>query len=333
MAMLRLRPIRRTKRAISRIALRVADGAFWLVFVFACILGANAVATGVPLLARLFLPAFQAQAGVAPPVSGLRIPILEGATPQLRLHTEIGPDDAPPPSGRPVIAIVIDDLGADVAHTRRAIQLPRAVALAFLPYPAQTPLLAHGAERAGHEVLVHIPMQATGAHDPGPMALTVDLPKDEILRRLDWAFTRVPGFVGVNNHEGSRFTADATALAPVMARVAQRHAFFFDSRTTADSQVVPVARAHGVESSDRDVFIDDVATIDGVDGQLHALEARARARGAAIAIGHPNEITLDAVAYWAAHESGFVLVTLKAAIRAKTEHHLSLSPRFAGARG
>jgi polysaccharide deacetylase 2 family uncharacterized protein YibQ len=159
------------------------------------------------------------------------------------------------------------------------------------------------------------------------MTLAVDLPKEEILRRLDWAFARVPGFVGVNNHEGSRFTADAAALGPVMARVAERHVFFFDSRTTPDSRVVSVARAWGVESSGRDVFLDDVATIDGVDAQLHALEAKARARGAAIAIGHPNEITLDAVAYWVVHESGFELVRLKAAIKAKTERSLTLAGR------
>jgi polysaccharide deacetylase 2 family uncharacterized protein YibQ len=324
MAMLRLKPIRRTKRGISRVALRAADGAFWLVFVFACILGADSVATGVPMLVRLFLPAFQAEAGVTPPVGAVRIPILQGETPQLRLRAEAGPDEAALPL-RPVIAIVIDDLGADIAHTKRAIRLPSAVALAFLPYPAQTPVLARDAGRAGHEVLVHIPMQAEDAHDPGPMALAVDLPKDEILRRLDWAFARVPGFVGVNNHEGSRFTADAAALGPVMARVVQRHVFFFDSRTTPDSQVVAVARAWGVESSGRDVFLDDVATIDGVDLQLHALEAKARARGAAIAIGHPNEITLDAVAYWAAHENGFELVTLKEAVQAKTEHDLQVS--------
>jgi hypothetical protein len=326
MAMLRLKPIRRTKRGISRAALRAADGAFWLVFVFACILGADSVATGVPMLVRLFLPAFQAEAGVTPPVGSARIPILQGDAPQLRLRTDAEPD-AVAPSRKPVIAIVIDDLGADIAHTRRAIQLPREVALAFLPYPPRTPALAREAGRAGHEVLVHIPMQAEGAHDPGPMTLTTGLPKDEILRRLDWALARVPGFVGVNNHEGSKFTADAAALGPVMARIAERHVFFFDSRTTPDSQVAAVARAWGVESSSRDVFLDDVATIDAVDVQLHALEAKARARGAAVAIGHPNEITLDAVAYWAGHEQEFELVTLKDAIRAKTERSLTLAGR------
>lgn len=315
----RLRPIRRARRRISPQVLRVAHGAFWLVFVSACAIGANAVATGVPLLVRLFVPAFQAEAGVAQHF--VRMPILTDQVPELRLRTEISEDVAPLP-GPPVIAIVIDDLGGDVAHTRRAIRLPRKVALAFLPYPRDTPALAREAARAGHEVLVHLPMQAEGPHDPGPMALGVALPGAENVRRLDWALSRVPDFVGVNNHEGSLFTSNADALAPVMRRIAERRVFFFDSRTTAASQVVSVARAHGVESSDRDVFLDDIATIDGVDAELHALEAKARARGAAIAIGHPGEITLDAVAYWAEHEQGFELVTLKTAIRAKTERAL-----------
>jgi len=314
----RLRPIRRKRRRISPRVLRVAHGAFWLVFVSACAIGANAVATGVPLLVRLFVPSVQAQAGVP---GFVRMPILADQVPELRLRTEISEDTAPLP-GQPVIAIVIDDLGGDTAHTRRAIELPRKVALAFLPYPRDTPALARDAARAGHEVLVHLPMQAEGPHDPGPMALGVALPGAENLRRLDWALSRVPDFVGVNNHEGSLFTSNADALGPVMARIAQRRVFFFDSRTTPASQVVSVARAYGVESSDRDVFLDDVPTIDGVDAQLRALEARARSRGAAIAIGHPGEITLDAVAYWAAHEKGFELVTLKTAIRAKTEHAL-----------
>ncbi len=319
--MLRLKPIRRKRRRISPAVLRVAHGAFWLVFVSACVLGANAVATGVPLLVRSFVPAFQAEAGVAPPAGFVRMPILNDQVPGLRLRTQIAEETAPLPD-KPVIAIVIDDLGGDTVHTARAIQLPRRIALAFLPYPRDTPRLARDAARAGHEVLVHLPMQAQGPHDPGPMALGVALPPAENVRRLDWALSRVPDFVGVNNHEGSLFTSNPDALAPVMARVAERRVFFFDSRTTPASQVVSVARAYGVESAGRDVFLDDVPTIDGVDAQLHALEAKARASGAAIAIGHPNEITLDAVAYWAAHEQGFELVTLKTAIRAKTERAL-----------
>jgi polysaccharide deacetylase 2 family uncharacterized protein YibQ len=115
-----------------------------------------------------------------------------------------------------------------------------------------------------------------------------------------------------------------------MEHLADRHIFFFDSRTTADSQVVSVARDFGVASAARDVFLDDVLTIDAIDVQLRALERRARGTGVAIAIGHPHAITLDAVAYWAAHRSGIDLIPLSAAIRFKTEREARRSLTLAG---
>lgn len=311
--------------------LRVASGAFWILLVFASAFGAQGVASGFPKLLGLFVPPglIAAEASVTPPAHVARAPspgFAELGAPEIRLTVEN--DDIPQPVvpvPRPAIAIVIDDLGADGVHTREAIALPPAVALSFLPYPADTPRLAREAIGKGHEILVHVPMEAMGAHDPGPFALTAGMTSDQIIRRLDWALSRVPGYVGINNHEGSRFTADRAGLAPVMEHLASRHVFFFDSRTTADSQVLPVARAFGVASASRDVFLDDVATIDAVDAQLRALEKRAREQGTAIAIGHPREITLDAVAYWAAHRSGFELIALSEAIRRKTEREARIS--------
>jgi polysaccharide deacetylase 2 family uncharacterized protein YibQ len=322
--MLRLKPIRRPKRrGPSRKTSRTADAIFWIVLAFAVGLGAQQAITGFPILMRLFAPsgviAVKASvpptadvAGVAPILPRMDVP---------RIRSSVGEAS----STRPAIAIVIDDLGGDVVHTRRAIALPRDVALAFLPYPTDTPTLARAAGRAGHEVIVHVPMQAIGPADPGPMALRTDLAPAENLRRLDWALSRVPGFIGINNHEGSLFSADRDALSPVVEELEKRHVFFFDSRTAANSQIVSVARAGGVESAGRDVFLDDIQAIDAVDAQLHALEMRARTQGIAIAIGHPHEITLDAVAYWTAHESGFELVLLSTALRLKTEHETGRS--------
>ncbi|HVU20476.1 MAG TPA: divergent polysaccharide deacetylase family protein, partial [Rhizomicrobium sp.] len=96
-------------------------------------------------------------------------------------------------------------------------------------------------------------------------------------------------------------------------------------RTTADTEAIQVAEAYGVTAASRDVFLDDQDNIDAVDGQLHALEYKAKAQGVAIAIGHPREITLDAVAYWARHQSGFRLVPLREAIRLKAGARTSLA--------
>ncbi|HVU21214.1 MAG TPA: divergent polysaccharide deacetylase family protein, partial [Rhizomicrobium sp.] len=177
--------------------------------------------------------------------------------------------------GRPAVAIVIDDLGGDISHTRRAIALPSVVALSFLPYPAETPSLAREGRISGHEILVHVPMEAVSTQKPAPMMLMTGLPSAENVRRLVWALDRVPEHVGINNHEGSRFTANRDALEPVMQELGARHEFFLDSRTTADTEAIQVAEAYGVTAASRDVFLDDQDNIDAVDGQLHALEYKA----------------------------------------------------------
>ena len=83
----------------------------------------------------------------------------------------------------PAIAIVIDDLGADTAGTRRAIRLPAGVTLSFLPIPMRRPHLpAEECHDGGHEVIVHVPMEPVGRDDPGPNALRPELARDEIVR-------------------------------------------------------------------------------------------------------------------------------------------------------
>lgn len=331
-------PIRRTRpRGPSGNVLRIADGAFWLVLVFAAMLGAPYVASGFPRLVGLFLPpnALAAEASVAASGQIVDGPLpsagnsADAGIPQLRTSDDLLEPDPPSPKA-PSIAIVIDDLGADRNRTIQAIALPPEIALSFLPSPPASPKLAREAARTGHEVLVHVPMEPVGDHEVGPAVLAEGQTAEEIQRRLDWSLARIPGYVGINNHEGSLFTASRASLVPVAERLSEKHVFFFDSRTSADSQVVPVARAFGVASAARDVFLDDVLTIDGIDAQLRLLERRARERGAAIAIGHPHEITLDAVKYWAEHRDNIALVTLGTAIRLKTEREARQSLSLAG---
>jgi polysaccharide deacetylase 2 family uncharacterized protein YibQ len=96
------------------------------------------------------------------------------------------------------------------------------------------------------------------------------------------------------------------------------------------SSVVSVARAHGVASAARDVFLDDRPTAAAVDAQLRVLERCAPEQGIAIAIGHPHEATLRAVAGWARNRTGFALVPLAAAIRLKTERESLVSLALPG---
>jgi hypothetical protein len=101
--------------------------------------------------------------------------------------------------------------------------------------------------------------------------------------------------------------------------LAQKHLFFLDSRTGAGTKVMAVARSYGVTSQERDVFLDDTVTAEGVRQQLDALAALAKRQGAAIAIGHPHDITLTVLAEWLKQNHGVTLVRLPEAMARKSE--------------
>jgi polysaccharide deacetylase 2 family uncharacterized protein YibQ len=133
--------------------------------------------------------------------------------------------------------------------------------------------------------------------------------------------------VGVNNHEGSRFTADETGLVPVMARLWERDLFFFDSRTGARSKGESVAREMGVMTAGRDIFLDDVPGEDEVTRQLQALVRQAKRHGVAIAIGHPRDATLKVLKEWLAQDHGVTLVPLDQAMRLKASRPVAVAAR------
>jgi polysaccharide deacetylase 2 family uncharacterized protein YibQ len=323
---------------------RLPEIAFALLFGAGMLLGGGAALAGLPKFLDAAVPGMAAQAGVKEGVTpGITHFAMAGFTesrftPQVLypVTTNALPDwlsDAVqamkngPVLRRPVIAICIDDLGEDIAGTDKAMALPKAAALSFLPYAETTPFLAEAASRKGHLILAHVPMQALGKSDPGPMSLKTGMAADEIARRLGWNLSRVPGLVGINNHEGSRFTADSAALAPVMASLRARHLFFFDSRTGPDSQVGATARAAGVMTAERDIFLDDDQSAAAVKAALEMLAREAKRTGVAIAIGHPHDVTLKLLAAWLAQDHGVTLVPLDEAMRLKAGRDVAVAAR------
>jgi uncharacterized protein len=224
------------------------------------------------------------------------------------------PTFALPAGQRPMVAIVIDDMGPNAGETRRALaSLPPAVTFAFLPYAPDVRAQVAHARSGGHEVIVHIPMQPLdSAQNPGSHALLAGLSSGEIRRRLLWNLSQFDGFTGINNHMGSRFTADAQGMDVVMQDLAQRGIFFLDSRTIGHTAARATARRYGVPLLERDVFLDDVNSTESITRQLHQTLVVARRQGKAIAIGHPRPLTRAALEAWlpTAETQGFRLVSL-----------------------
>lgn len=214
---------------------------------------------------------------------------------------------------RPMIAIVIDDMGVDRRRSRRILDLKGPLTVSFLTYADDLAGQTAAARGAGHELMLHLPMEpADHRVDPGPNVLLRDIEPDELRRRIIWGLNRFQGYVGVNNHMGSKFTSDRPSMAVLMQELKRRNVFFLDSRTSGRTVGSSVARQFDVPAVERNVFLDNDNDSGAVKARLAETERLARRRGTAIAIGHPRDGTLAALSEWlpTIEARGFDLVPL-----------------------
>lgn len=231
----------------------------------------------------------------------------------------------PEAGSRPKVVIVIDDLGMDRKRTARAIGLKGPLTLSFLAYAEDLKEQTAVARAAGHELLTHVGMEPVSESvDPGPNVLLTGLDSEEIRQLLEWNLGRIEGYVGINNHMGSKFTADPSGMAVVMEILKLRGLLFLDSRTTGRSVGAKLARELGVPVAERNIFLDNVNETAAVDVRLRELEQLARRRGYAVAIGHPRDATLESLEGWLQNleDRGLALVPLSAVVIA--DHHENL---------
>lgn len=194
------------------------------------------------------------------------------------------------------IALVIDDLGRSVEDVETLGRLGVPITYAVLPFESETPAVVAALHRRGAEVLCHLPMQPIHGENPGPGALLFGMDRETLERATTAALAAVPGAVGVNNHMGSRLSADERSMRAVLGVLAARGLFFLDSRTSSESVGYRVAGKLGVPAAERQIFLDDDMRPEKVREQFLRTLELAKKRGSVIAIGHPHPATLAMLA-------------------------------------
>ena len=199
-----------------------------------------------------------------------------------------GSPDRKAAAGARKIAIVIDDFGNDMKGTEQMLKLPIKLTVAVMPFLPTTKKDAKEAHRLGHDVIVHMPMEPVRGKKSwlGPGAITTDLTDEEIRKRVDAAIDNVPYAIGMNNHMGSKATADRRVMKAVLETCKKRGLFFLDSRTSYRTVVSKVAEEVGIVALHNDVFLDDVYTQHHVMKQIGEVKKLLATRESCIAIGH-----------------------------------------------
>jgi polysaccharide deacetylase 2 family uncharacterized protein YibQ len=195
---------------------------------------------------------------------------------------------------RPLIAIIVDDLGYHPVLDRRVISLPGAVTCAFLPDAPHASRLAGLADTLGKEVMLHMPMEALAGSEGIDGVLSMEMSRDRFVELLRTGLSALPQARGVNNHMGSLLTQSPLRMQWLMDELRQRKDFYFvDSYTSVRSIAWQVAAANRLPNARRDVFLDTSRDPQAIAFQFRRLLRLARERGSAIAIAHPYPETIE----------------------------------------
>ncbi|MDQ7844697.1 MAG: divergent polysaccharide deacetylase family protein [Armatimonadota bacterium] len=222
-----------------------------------------------------------------PPVGPRTLPAAPPGAPAPRTVPERTPA---PPVGR--AAIIFDDAGGSLEDLEQIIALGRPVTVAVLPGLRFSREVAERARAAGLEVFLHLPLEP---EDPtktlGPGGITTAMSEAEIERAVRAGLDAVPQAVGVNNHMGSKGTADPRVMRAVLRVVRERNLRFVDSVTSPRSVAAAMAAEMGIPVASRQVFLDNENDPAAIRAQLRRLIRLARTTGEAVAIGHAQRVT------------------------------------------
>ena len=203
----------------------------------------------------------------------------------------------PAAESKPRLALIIDDIGYSTYRARRFLRLGVPLTFSILPRLRYSYDLALEITDAGHEVMLHQPMEPYSSNfDPGPGALYTGFGLKKVARIMERNFTHVPYAIGVNNHMGSRFTASAREIHKALGFIKTRDLFFIDSCTSSNSVAYQAARRLDMPTAKRNVFLDVHQDVSATLSQLRKCKTLARRYGHAIAIGHPHATTVEALA-------------------------------------
>lgn len=233
-------------------------------------------------------PPPKAAAPLKPPVYEI-YPVKEQAE---RPRTPIRPDV--PVSGRPRVAIIIDDIGYDRGLARKFMAFKVPLTFSVLPDSPFGDTLVKEIKAHGLELMLHQPMepQEYPSVNPGPGALLSSMTADELIAQLERNLDGLPGVRGVNNHMGSQLTTESSRMYQVFSVIKKRNLYFIDSRSTADTICRPSAHMFQVPFAERDIFLDHFQEAAFIRKQFRLLAKEARKHGQAVAIAHPHRLTV-----------------------------------------
>ena len=197
-------------------------------------------------------------------------------------------------ASKPKIAIIIDDFGYDRQGVEEMLSIPVPLTCAVMPGLPFSTEDAEKAHRLGHEVIVHMPMEAYGNLPDswyGPIVIRNSDSEEKAKVTLQTAINSIPHSRGVNIHMGTAVSQNKKLMKAIMEQIKQNNMYFIDSKTIEGSVCPEVAREVKLDFAVRDLFLEFGGTnYDFARKRISEGITLAKTKGFAILIGHVGPV-------------------------------------------
>lgn len=192
------------------------------------------------------------------------------------------------------LAVVIDDCGADMSAVRGLLNTGLPFSFAILPDKDFSSDVLEMVRSKGNVAMLHLPMEplSKSAMSEGSRTVLVSQSAAQQQALVTKHLNGLSGVAGVNNHQGSRATADKKTMQAVLQTLKRRGLFFVDSRTNSASVARDMAKQMGVPTARNDIFLDNSSNVEDIRRQIYKAFAMAEKNGSAIAICHARTNTV-----------------------------------------
>lgn len=196
------------------------------------------------------------------------------------------------------VSVVIDDLGESYTAFKKLLAINIPITFSILPFQTNSIRIANEAHEKSREIILHLPLEPRDSfnHSINHGTLLTSMRKNQLLDQLQRNMNAVPHISGVSNHMGSKFTEDKDKMGVLLKAIKEKKLYFLDSRTTKNTVGYKLAKDMGIQTAQRDLFIDNNKERPSIEKRLKSIPHVAKRNGGhAIVIGHPYPATIRAL--------------------------------------
>lgn len=184
--------------------------------------------------------------------------------------------------------VVLDDAGMALDDLKKFEKFPGAYTVAIIPRLPESRNIASYLDKRNVPYIIHLPMESMSNENAGEYVINVGNTDKKNIELLRYNFSDFENYIGLNNHMGSKATADMHTIN-VLLKYIPTGIFVLDSRTTKDTILALRARELQIPTIERDVFIDNYRDILYIKNQIKKGIVLAKQKGNAVLIGHSTK--------------------------------------------